>query len=57
MDEPLERICRYLDGQKLMTRAETTRDMAAYLRDVVQPKLDRLAELEAKGKKKTPEAA
>jgi hypothetical protein len=50
MDEQLEAICRYLDGHRLVSRTTTPRQMAAYLRDEVQPKLDRLAELEAKKK-------
>lgn len=52
MDEQLEAICRYLDGQKLMSRADDPRRLSRYLRDVVQPKLDRLAELEAQQTKK-----
>lgn len=47
MDEQLEAICRYLDGQKLMSRADDPRRLSRYLREDVQPKLERLAELEA----------
>lgn len=58
MDERLEEICRYLDGHKLASRSTDPRQFAAYLRDEVQPKLARLAEIDAKaGKKRTPEAA